>query len=241
MTTIYAGLTFVEQPTGTPEATVGWTFILGDVKGWFEGAPDATNVIDHWSGDGTVGMSPRLGGRTVELTGTIVATSATMMSALDAIQRARRGVFTSDGFEADVVRTELELTRLNGSTYEFAMYLRADDPLRYRAETRSLGAGSVVYLPNGGDVPAYPVVRIVGPVAGLTISHPHGVWALNHDVGAGQVWDAAFRDGDLWWGGFRQFVPAAGPTPVIPIGGGNWQASYTGSGQVTVRRFEARS
>lgn len=238
--TAYSGIDFLPHVSGSPELSGrGFVFLLGDLKGWDEGAPDATTVMDHWSGDGSVGFTGRLGARTIEVTGTVLATPATMKAALNFLQRPRRGVFDSGGYEANAQRTSLELTRVNASTYEFSLYLRADDPLRYLSQAEWLTAGAAVELPNDGDSPTLPTVTIVGPVNGLAITHPGGTWVLNRDIGAGEVWEAVFREGDLWWGGFRQIVPSTGPSPRVPIGGATWTANYTGAGQVSVRRYEA--
>lgn len=236
----YADLNFAAAPgVWFPDYTIG----VQTIGGWWEPAPDVTAEVDSPHGDGVISLYPRLGARSITLSGWIAAFGETSLeSALDKLTRARRGVLAvaerdSGVFrEADVKVTRLEVTRVTPNWVRFTLSLQADDPLRYGSATQALKNGRNVLL-NPGDTRAWPILEVKGPTSALTIVDSAGTFTLPA-VPNGQSRIVDGRNGEVWNGNNRVF-DATGLWPRVLVGGAEWTVSGIGSGSVLVRRFQA--
>lgn len=239
----WAGMTLrTIAPTGNPD----WFVLVRDVVGWWNGAPVASQPIDHWAGDGQLEQEERLGARTVEVVGTIVAKSGHLFAAQDALTRRRRGLFVVDELEmgrakmSSAVRAEpVRYTHISENVNLFSMFLRMADPLRYGTTTRVLGNGSQS-IANAGDEDSHPTLTLTGPHDALVITHPDGAFHLDA-LGSGVTRVIDFRNGDVWNGQTRVHGTSSGEQAVVRAGGSTWNVSGLGAGTATLSRFEAWS
>lgn len=224
-----------------------YAFRLQTVEGWEDPAPDATRTMQHPTGDGDVPLQSRLGVRSIELAGYISAreSPAPMLArATQVLRRARRGVLVIDEhdlgqrLEADVRLSKATIRRVTAGFARFSMLLVADDPLRYGTGSIDLAAGANV-IPNLGDARAYSQVTFVGPLTTPSITVGGVTWTLNRTLTAGQTRVADMREGVVWAGQARDHGASSGRVPTVAPGGSTWTRGGSGSGKITVRRYEA--
>lgn len=246
ITITLGGLTFHGRRTPAPPR--GWAHHVSSLDGWWDSAPDKTQTLDHWSGDGVVSLLPRSGARLIEVSGYIRAAqrpAPMMLHAMEDLRVKSRagGVLVVDErlagrrLEADVTRVDLKFSRFAAWSTAFSLILRADDPLLYSPGTMQLKNGSVT-VPNLGDAVLSPVLDLVGPHGALTIVHPGGTYTFPA-LAAGQSRTLDWRNGDVWNGNARVFNVEGGRRPAVLAGGSTWTVSGLGAGTATLRRYEA--
>lgn len=224
-----------------------YAYRLQGVEGWEDYAPDDTRTMRHQSGDGDVALLRRMGARSIELFGYILAVEQPqpmLAVASRALRRVRAGVLTVDEHDlgqrlevdARVVNTPT-IRRLSPGFARFSIFLVADDPLRYSTDTLTLRNGSVA-VRNLGDATLSPVLDLVGPHGAITITHPGGTYTFAA-LAAGQRRTLDWRNGDVWNGNVRVFSVEGGRRPAVLAGGSTWTVSGLGTGTATLRRFEA--
>lgn len=235
------------QGRHTPVPPRGWVFHIESLSGWWDAAPDKTETIDHWSGDGVVSLLRRTGARLIEVKGHIKAEqkpAPMMLHAMEALKRhSRSGVLTVDEhlagrkLEADVSRVDLVYGTFAPWQTPFTLILRADDPLQYSPGSMTLRNGRVD-IPNRGDAVFSPVLDLVGPHGAISIVHPGGTYTFKA-LAANQRRTLDFRNGDVWKDNVRTFGEEGGRRPAILAGGSPWTVAGLGAGTATLRRYEA--
>lgn len=216
------------------------------LRGWFEQAPNADGVETHWSGNGSFVTDYRLGARTIEMRGLLQApTRQRLMEMRDQLARWRRGTFTVDEQDLGVVReatvrqVDSAFVTVSPLIVDYSLTFVADDPLRYRAGSRTIWNGAPT-ISNDGDQTAYPILTLEGPHSAVTIEHPGGTYTFAA-VPTGQTRVLDFRNGDVWNGQARVFGAESGPRPEVRPGGSQWHVSGLGSGSTLLERYEAWS
>lgn len=219
-------------------------YTLSRIRGWWESADDATEVTQHWSGDGDVAFEHRLAARTIEMRGLILARSLrdslAGRASLAGVRSSVLGVAErSLGFsrEASVRRLRVDFETLAPLVIGYTLTLQADDPLRYGSGAIALSNGANT-LVNRGDATAYPVLDLVGPHSAITVAHAGGSWSFAA-LASGQSRTVDLRNGDVWNGDVRAFGAESGPAPVVPASGASWTISGLGTGTARARRTEA--
>ena len=237
-----AGLRLVTAHAQTP-AGPSATFV-SEIDGWYDTPRDLTDTIEHWTGDGVLALLPRLGARTVRIRGHVHArTPRAALEAQDALARVRGGVLVIEertrgvAREADVRAVSLTFDRRTPEFLYYDLTVQADDPLRYGSAAVTLTNGAVT-LTNRGDATAYPVLDLVGPHGGLSVTHPGGAWTLAA-LASGQSRTVDLRNGDVWAGNVRVHGLETGPAPIVPAGGASWTVAGLGAGSARARRTEA--
>lgn len=225
-----------------PTAATSERIFVSSIRGWSDLARDATEAIEHWSGDGQQAGLRRSGGRIVQLLGFVRGTPIDVAEAKDELAAAG-GLLVVDDRGRLLAREAT--VRVTGLTWEetspvfdrFTMTLVADDPLRYSTESLLLRNGGNTIV-NAGTREAWPLLDVTGPHGLVTISHAGGTWSLEATPsGVQRLVD--LREGDVWQGGVRVFGLESGPAPVAARGENPWTVSGLGSGMVRARRFEA--
>lgn len=147
------GWTCYDGPTPPPDA-MGSVWVLETLTGWFGGVDVRGNPVDRPMLDGAFDGDAPLAGRTVEISGNVVATDrGALQQELDKLSavlsgRQRRGQLVVDELVVPVTRTAL--VRLGGPTMiqrtgpvsaSFSLSLYAPDPTRYGTTPHSVVMG----------------------------------------------------------------------------------------------------
>lgn len=220
--------------------------VVSEIAGWYDSPADATEVRQHWTGQGNVLAGPALlAPRLVKMRGWVSGDSAAgVLRAVEALGRFRAGTLVVDerrrglAREADMRRLNLAWDRKSPIFQTFELSMIADDPLRYGSGFVALSNGANA-IPNRGAELSFPVLELTGPHNAITITHPGGAWTFPALSSGSRVID--MRTGDVWSGTARTFPAVSGPWARVPAGGGTWTVAGLGSGSARVRRFEAWS
>lgn len=239
----FAGLTF--ETAGFAATSAGGRLGLTGLSGWWDSPPpDVASSFAHPSGDGLLSEGPRMGARTIEVAGVVRADDPdVMLATLDLLMRARYGTFKVSERTAGptrlatVRRVDLKVQYVSANYRTFNLFLRADDPLRYGATSRTIWNGGPT-ISNDGDQTAYPVLTLEGPHDAIEIEHPGGTYRFAA-VPSGQTRVLDFRNGDVWNGQARVFGAESGPRPEVRPGGSQWHVSGLGAGTALLERYEA--
>lgn len=229
-----------------------WVATLSDWSGWVGGVSLSTDSQQSPVGDGLVAGPTRLGGRTITLSGLVLAgyesssprlmheagealaavlTTATRLARLR-VQEPMLGLTR----EADVRLAQgSDFTMLTPQVARWSLYLVADDPLRYEAGETIIRPGQTVWVPNRGRIISRPLVEFVGPLTAPDLSG----FVLGADVPAGVTLVADMRQRIVTRNGLRTFTPAQGFWQNVPVGGTSYKLTAGGTGYVRVRRSSA--
>lgn len=235
----------------------GFEVTLSDWQGWVDGWSIETDSAQSPTGDGTLDGSGTFGGRTVTLTGRVLADSrireaAAMFDAGDSLASVlsgvtRRGILQvtepSRGLtrECDVRLAQApDFTPITPWVATWSLYLYAADPLRYGVEATTIPRGQTVTVPNVGTAMSRPLVDLYGPLTNPTITAGGNTLTLTVNISAGTVLTVDMRRRVVRnAAGSKTFTPVSGYWHHVNPGGAEFTLGGTGSGYAVMRRSSA--